>query len=158
MFFLIARVSIKRCQEKIGCGTPLHRAAALLTGLLVAPIMYVRLEVLLIFHGIGVPLPKWWGFLGIDLSTFYRMQSVAEAFFTALPQAIVQTKLYLMGNNPNGTRIYINTRLFVISTLGSFFSTLTIVLFMAIELHRYGRSLSGHSTRSHFLTPIQVTA
>ena len=148
MFLLIARISIKRCQEKIGFGTPMHRAAALLIGLLLAPIISVGLEFLLIFHGIGVPLPMWWGFLGIDLATFYRMQSVAEAFSNALPQSIVQTRLYLMGNDPDGTRIYINTKLFVLSTLGSFFSLLTTVVFMTIELQRYGRSLSGHSTRS----------
>ena len=149
MFLLVARVSIKRCQENIGCGTPMRWAAALFTGLLLAPIVSVALEFLIIFHGIGVPLPWWWGSLGIDLATFYRTQSVVEAFVNALPQSIVQTKLYLMGNDPNGTRIYIDTRLFMLSAIGSLFSVLTTVVFIAVELHQYGHSLSGYTTRPH---------
>ena len=149
MFILIARVSIMRCQENMGDGTQMRQAAALLMGLLLAPIMFVGLEFLLIFHGIGVPLPLWWGSLGIDLVTFYRTQAVLEAFTNALPQSVVQTKLYLMGNDPNGTRIYINTTLFLVSMIGSLFSVLTTVVFVTIELHQYGRSLTmlGHLTR-----------
>ena len=156
MFVLVARVSIKRCQENMGCDTPMRRAAALFMGLSLAPIMFVTLEFLLIFHGIGVPLPLWWGSLGIDLATFYRTQAVLEAFTNALPQSVVQTLLYLMGNDPNGTRIYINTRLFLVSMIGSLFSVLTTVVFVTIELYQYGRSLtmSGYTTRPHLFLGI----
>ena len=151
MFLLIARVSIKRCQENMGSDTPIRRAAALLTGLLLAPILFVGLEFLLIFHGIGVPLSLWWGSLGVDLVTFYRTQSVLEAFTNALPQSVLQTKLYLMGNDPNGTRIYINTSLFLVSMIGSLFSVLTTLVFVTIELHQYRRSLSGYTTGSRLV-------
>ena len=102
MFILVVRVSIISCQEKVGRDTVMCRAAAPLIGLLLAPILFFGLELALVFHGIGVPLPSWYGCLGVDLVTFYRMQSVAEAFFSALPQSIVQSKLYLMGNDPKG--------------------------------------------------------
>ena len=145
MFILVATVSLKRCQEKVGGG--MRWAAATLMGLLLAPVLFVGLEFLLIFHGIGVPLPAWWGALGIDLVAFYRMQSVAEAFSNALPQAIVQTKLYLKGNDPNGTHVYIDTSLFLVSMIGSLFSILKTVAFMTIELYQYGYTLLGYSTK-----------
>ena len=63
---------------------------------------------MLILHGVGVSLPVWWGSLGVDWGTYCRMQSVAEAFLNALPQSVVQTKLYL-GNDPNGVHVYIDT-------------------------------------------------
>ena len=109
MFILVVRVSIKRCQDKVGCRTLMHRAAGPVIGLLLAPILFFGLEIVLIVHGIGVPLPAWWGSLNVHLGTLYRMQSVAEAFLSALPQSVVQTKLYLMGIDPNGVHVYIDT-------------------------------------------------
>lgn len=147
MFILFARVSVKKCQEKFGRGTLMRQAAAVLMGLLLAPSLFIGLEFLLILHGIGVPLPSWWGALGIDLVTFYRMQSVAEAFSNALPQSIIQTKLYLMGNDPNGVHVYIDTKLFLVSVIGSLFSILKTVACMTIELHQYGYTLIGYSSR-----------
>ena len=147
MFVLSATFSVKKCQEKVGGGTLMRRGAVFFLGLLLSPILFVGIEFLLIFHGIGVPLPSWWGALGIDLSTFYRMQSVAEAFSNALPQSIIQTKLYLMGNDPNGTHVYINTNLFLVSIIGSLFSILKTVAFMTVELHEYGYTLLGYSSK-----------
>ena len=149
MFLLVARISIKRCQENIGGGTLMRRAAAPVIGLLLAPVLLVGIELVLAFHGIGVPLPAWWGSLGMDLVTFYRMESVAEAFLNALPQSIVQSKLYLMGNDPNGVLIYINTNLFLFSMIGSLFSMLKTIALIVIELHQYNCSFMDYSLRLH---------
>lgn len=139
MFILIVKVSIERCQEKAGCGKQMRWAAPLI-GVLLAPILFFVVELAMISHSVGVPLPAWWGFLGIHLVTFYRMQSVAEAFLSALPQAIVQSKLYLMGNDPNGVHVYIDTRLFLVSIIASLFSVFKTIVLIAIELYRYGCS------------------
>lgn len=149
MFILVANISIKRCQENIGGGTLMRRAAAPLVGLVLAPMLLFGIEVLLIFHGIGVPLPAWWGFMGVDLLTFYRMESIAEGLFNALPQAVVQSNLYLMGNDPNGVLVYINTNLFVFSMLGSLFAIFKTVVLIAIELHQYSSycSVLGYCIR-----------
>ena len=144
MLILVVRVSIVRNQDKVARGTLVSRAAALLTGLLLAPLLFLGLELTMMVHGIGVPLPAWWACLGIDLVTFYRMQSVAEAFLSALPQAIVQSKLYLMGNDPNGVGVYIDTNLFLVSMIGSFFSILKSVGLIAIEVHQYKCSLLAY--------------
>ena len=144
MFILIVRISIKRCQEMVSCQSLVRRAAVLLIGLLLAPLLFVGLEFALIFHGIGVPLPTWWGCLGVDLVAFYRTQSLAEAFLSALPQAIVQSKLYLMGNDPNGIHVYVDTNLYLVSMIGSVFSILKSVALIAIEVHQYKCSLLGY--------------
>ena len=147
MFILVARVSIKVCQGKVGCRTLIRKAIAPLIGLCIAPILFVAIEFALVFHSLGVPLPGWWGSLDIDLVTFYRMQSIAEAFFSALPQSIIQSKLYLMGNDPNGVHVYINTNLFLVSMIGSLFSILKTIALVASELHQYGCSLIGFTTQ-----------
>ena len=144
VFILVVRISIRRCQEKLGRRMLMHWAAAPLIGLVLAPMMFLGLEVMLVFHGIGVPLPGWWGSLGIDVGTLYRTQSVAEAFLSALPQSIVQSKLYLMGNDPNGVHVYIDTPLFLISMSASLFSVFKTIALIAIELHQYGCSLLAY--------------
>ena len=120
-FILVVILSIRRCQGMVAGRSVVRQAAALLIVLLLAPLLFIGLELVLILHGIGVPLPLWWGYLGIDLVTLYRLQSVAEAFFSALPQAIVQSRLYLMGNDPNGVQVYIDTNFFLVSMVGSLF-------------------------------------
>ena len=142
MFILIVRVSIKGCQEKVDGGTLMRWGCAPLVGLLLAPVLFCGVQLALIFHSIGVPLPAWWG--SLDLGTFYRMQSIAEAFLSALPQSIVQSKLYLKGNDPNGVGVYIDTSLFLISMTGSLLSILKTVALIAIEIHQYGCNLLGY--------------
>ena len=41
MFILVVRVSIKRCQEKVGCNTVMCRAVGPLIGLMLAPILFL---------------------------------------------------------------------------------------------------------------------
>ena len=144
MFIMVVRISIRRCQEKFGRRMLMHWAAAPLIGLLLAPMLFLGLEVMLVFHGIGVPLPAWWGSLVIDLGTFYRTQSIAEAFLSALPQSIVQSKLYLMGNDPSGVHVYIDTPLFLISISASLCSVFKTIALVAVELHQYGCSLLAY--------------
>ena len=144
MFILIVKFSVNRCQDMVTGASLMRRAAALLTGLLLAPILLFGIELVMILHGVGVPLPACWGYLGIDLVAFYRTQSVAEAFLSALPQAAVQSKLYLMGNDPNGIHVYIDTNLYLVSMVGSLFSIFKSVALVAIEVHQYGCSLLGY--------------
>ena len=145
MFILVARISIKRCQENIGGGTLMRQAAAPVIGLLLAPVLLLGIELELILHSIGVALPRWWGSLGVDLVTLYRMQSVAEAFLNALPQAVGQSKLYLMG--PNDPLIYIDTNLFVLSMTASLLSVFTTVALIVIELFQYNCSMLEYCIR-----------
>ena len=147
MFILVVKVSVTRCQEKVGGGTLMRRAVALLNGLLLSPVLFFGLELVLIAHGIGVPLPAWLGASGLDLVNFYRMQSVAEAFLSALPQSVVQTKLYHMGNDPNGVHVYIDTKLFLFSMIGSLCSVLKTVALITIELHQYDCNLLGYGLK-----------
>ena len=141
MFILVVRVSNKRCQERAGYRILIRWVVAPLIGLFLSPILFCALELALIFHGIGVPLPAWRGALGVDLVTFYRTQSVTEAFLGALPQSVVQTKLYLMGNDPNGIHVYIDTNLFLVSMIGSLLLVLNTVALIMIELDQYGCNL-----------------
>ena len=147
MFILVVKFSVKRCQDMVISASLMRTAAALLTGLLLAPILFLGIELVMIFHGIGVPLPACWGYLGIDLVAFYRTQSLAEAFLSALPQAAVQSKLYLMGNDPNGIHVYIDTNLYLVSMVGSLFSIFKSVALVAIEVHQYGCSLLGYCVK-----------
>ena len=144
MFILVVISGMRWCQGVVAEISLVRQVAALLIGLLLAPLLFIGVELALVLHGISVPLPIWWGYLGVDVVTFYRMQSVAEAFFSALPQAIVQSRLYLMGNDPNGVGVYIDTNLFLVSMVGSLFSILKTVALIAIEIHQYEYSLLGY--------------
>lgn len=53
-FILVVRHSTKRCQEKFGSKTTVHRAAAPLIELLPAPTLLLGLETALLLHGVGV--------------------------------------------------------------------------------------------------------
>ena len=59
LFIRIGRVTVKKCQDKLGCGT-MRRIAAPLVGLLLSPRLFLGLEFALSLHGINVPLPAWW--------------------------------------------------------------------------------------------------
>ena len=147
MFILVVRVSIERCHEHIVGKTLISQAVAPMVGLLFAPLLFLGIELALILHGIGVPLPAWWDLLGVELVTFYRMEFIAEAFANALPQSIVQTKLYLMGNDPNGIHVYIDTKLYFFAMAASLFSMLKTVILVFIELHQYNCNALGYCIR-----------
>ena len=66
----------------------------------------------MIMEAFGIPAARWVLPAFCDLSTLYRAKSIGEAFLNALPQVIVQTKLYIMGNDPNGVCVYVDTALY----------------------------------------------
>lgn len=139
MFLLVVNVSFQGCQARIGCRTLFRRVAALLLGLIMSPLLFLFFECALLAHGIGIPLPTCVRSyaLGVDMSTFYRAQSLAETFLNAVPQSVVQSKLYLMGNDPNGVHVYIDTTLFLFSITASLSSILKSIAVLMIEVYRY---------------------
>ena len=59
----------------------------------------------------------------------------------------MQTKLYTVGNDPNGIHAYINTTLFLYSVTGSAISVLKTVVLMIIERHQFQCSLVSYLTK-----------
>ena len=153
MLLLVARISVISFQDRIG-GKTWRRAVAIVVGLIVSPGLLVVLEFAMILHGLGVPLPMWVRAFGVDMFSFYRVQSLAEALVNALPQSIVQSKLYLMGNDPNGVHVYIDTTLFLFSMSGSLLSILKSIPLVMLE-HRYFKcSVKAYFIRSMRLEPL----
>lgn len=144
MFLFVVRISVKVCLERMVCNIKFQRALAVLVGLVVSPVFFVLFEFALIFHGLGLPLPVWFESFGIDSFAFYRLQSFTETFLNATPQSVIQSKLYLMGNDPNGIHVYINTRLFLFSMTGSLLSVLKSAAVLATEPHHYRHSLKEY--------------
>ena len=137
MFLFVVRASVKVCLGRMVCDTTLQKTLAVFMGLMASPFVFVLFEAALIFHGFGLPLPLWFESFGVDMFAFYRLQSLAETFLNAAPQSIIQSKLYLMGNDPNGVHVYIDTRLFLFSMTGSLFSVLKSAVVLAIEPRYY---------------------
>ena len=142
MLLLVTWASVWQFQAKIQVNkmdarTCLLKMVACFAGLLLSPLIFIVLEFAVIFEGIGFRLPKFCQVLDLDMSTLYRSQSVAESLLNALPQSIIQSRLYVMGNDPGGTHVYINTTLFLYSVIGSFVSLLKTVALVMIEVHNF---------------------
>ncbi|KAL3131869.1 hypothetical protein ABBQ38_007579 [Trebouxia sp. C0009 RCD-2024] len=144
VFFLVAIISVRHCLSST-CGqqcawTPpnsmVHKLGATVAGVLFAPVLFIVLEAALLTEGFGFTIAEFLVPTALDLSSFYRAHTVAEAFLNALPQAVVQTKLYLMGNDPKGIHVYISTTLFLYSVTGSGLAILKTVVVMIIELYQ----------------------
>lgn len=160
MFLLSVRVSVTASADLISGRNCLHKTVAILIGLVLSPVIFLLLE-----HGLGLPLPNWFNILHVDISTFYRVQSLAKTFLNALLQAAVQTKLYLMGNDPNGVHVYIDTRLYLNSMAGSLSSLLKSIALLMIELHQrrstlvayFGKLVKFEAFEAHteFVGPIE---
>ncbi|KAL3145780.1 hypothetical protein ABBQ38_015158 [Trebouxia sp. C0009 RCD-2024] len=145
VFFLVAIISVRHCRSS-KCGQQsgsipphrvVHNLAASVAGVLFAPVLFVVLEAAMLTEGFGFTIAESLVPTAVDLSSLYRAHAVAEAFLNALPQAVVQTKLYLMGNDPNGVHVYINTTLFFYSVAGSAVSVLKTVVLMVVELYQF---------------------
>ena len=132
MYLLVVRTSVICCQSKIG-NQAWHHASACLIGVVVSPVVFVMFLVAMPLNGVGIPLSTSLQFFGVDIFSFYRMQSFAETFLNALPQSILQSKLYLMGNDPGGVHVYIDTTLFLYSITGSMLSILKTVPIVLTE-------------------------
>ena len=65
-FLLIIRVSVEYCQGKLGNWSSLLIAAAYFVGVLLSPVIYLMVELLLVFHGLGCPLPRWFKSLDVE--------------------------------------------------------------------------------------------
>ena len=151
MLLLVARVAVQQALVLLSVNAQhsrsyifVRKAAAFLGGAIVSPFIWFVLEVRLMLEGIGIPvpkrlalLPKYMLFEAFDLMTMYRAKSIMETLFNALLQAVIQSKLYIMGNNPNGTHVYINTTLFLSSVAGSLLDIVKTVALMLMELHHF---------------------
>lgn len=135
LLVLVCRTSIKMCY-RIAEGVRLQAVAACFVGFLLAPITLLLLLLAMMVHGVGCPLPVWFQYLQVDIYTAYRAHSLAESFLNALPQSILQSKLYLLGNNPNGIHVYIDTLLYLYSIAGSFVSILKSIAFIIVDHHK----------------------
>lgn len=102
---------------------------------MLSPLIYVALVVALLLEGVRLSVPHWCLPAPLSLSIAYRLKSVGESALNALPQAILQSKLYIMGNDPNGVRVYIDTNLYLYSVVGSLSSVLSTVALVMIEVH-----------------------
>lgn len=145
VYVLVARMAVKQYHSRVTlstsqgkCRVCLHKTASCLLGLAMSPLFFFSLEIGMITEGFGCALPDSVLLTTIELSTLYRMKSIVESVFNALPQAIIQTKLYIMGNDPGGIRVYIDTTLFLSSVIGSQLSILKTVALVLIELHLFG--------------------
>ena len=144
MLLPVARVTIKLFQDHMTRKTRAHVAMAYVAGVLLCPIMLLMLEFELILHGIGIPVPSWMKPTGVDLYTMHRLQTFAESALNALPQSVLQSKLYLMGNDPNGVHVYIDTTLYLFSMTGSLASLLKTIAVFRVERHLYNCSLAAY--------------
>ena len=140
MYLLIVWRCIKLCQAKIqidrlqACSW-LQQFVVIGVGLFPSPIAFIVLELSVLLEATPIPLPKQWRLLNVDMATLYRTSSVGESLLNALPQAVLQSKLYIMGNNPSGIHQYIDTTLFLYSVVGSLLSILKTVIVMMVEFH-----------------------
>ena len=111
--------------------------------------MFVLLEVGMVFHGLGVAVPPWADFASVDVDvfSFYRLQSLLESVLNAFLQSIIQSRLYIEGNNPSGIHVYIDTTLFLFSVMGSFASMLKSFAVAMIEPYHNSCSFSTYCAR-----------
>ncbi|KAL3154985.1 hypothetical protein ABBQ38_011511 [Trebouxia sp. C0009 RCD-2024] len=149
LFLLIMTACIRYCQSKVsGPGASPGRLrgwlcsiAAAVAGVIFSPFIFLACEFGMLLEATGVPAACWVLPASFEFSAMYRVKSIAEAFFNALPQAIIQTKLYIMGNDPNGIHVYIDTTLFIASVFGSLVSVLNTVALMMFEVHQEGHGI-----------------
>lgn len=144
MLLPVARVTIKLCEDHMTRETQAHVAMAYVAGLLLCPVTLVMLQIDLILHGMGIPVPSWMKPGKVDMYTMHRLQTFAESALNAFPQSVLQSKLYLMGNDPNGVHVYIDTTLFLFSMTGSLASVLKTIAVFSIERHVYNCSLAAY--------------
>lgn len=147
MLLIVSVFSVRLCLGVTGSRTWLPKVLACIVGICLSPLLFAVLGIVQILHGVGVPLPEWFKLLEIDIYAVYRLQSLAESMLNALPQSIIQTKLYMMGNDPSGIHVYISTTLFLYSISGSLLSLLKSVVFVQIEVHSHNYSSIRYCTK-----------
>ena len=90
VYIIVVATCIQVGQNQATGWSWMQKAAVLSLALLLSPAMFVLLELGMIFHGIGIPLPTWLSFssIGIDVYSFYRLQAYFESALNALPQSV----------------------------------------------------------------------
>ena len=153
VFLLVVRVCVRYLQSRAGNPTQtgmrrcLNTAAAYAVGFALSPLVFLALELGMMADAVKFPISRWVSSAFCDLSTLYRAKSIAESFLNALPQAIIQTKLYIMGNDPSGIHVYIDTRLYSASIFGSLTSIWKTVALLMVEVDRYGYGIIRYLKR-----------
>ena len=146
VFCLFVAASVRWCHSRYAAGSLEQKVAAVLMGLTLSPLLFLMLHVGLVLYSLGVSLPAWFDLIamGVDFRTFYRTQSLAESMLNALPQSIIQSKLYIMGNDPHGVHVYIDTRLYLASVVGSLSSVLKSVVVFITEQSQYNHGFLAY--------------
>ena len=163
MFLIVARAYTKQRLSKVYVGIERHRfksalwqAFAVLAGVAISPVLFLALEANMMLEGMGFHhFSKFVPLEDASMSTLYRAQSVAESFMSAFPQALLQTKLYTMGNDPKGVHVYISTTLFLYSVVGSLASVLKTVGLMMIEVNQCSCNLFVYLKKLIDLKPFE---
>ena len=155
MLLPVAKVTTRMCASKFTVRTPMHTVFLYVAGMLLSPVMLLVLEFELILCGIGVPVPKWLQLADVDMYSVHRLQTYAESCLNAFPQALLQSKLYLMGNDPNGVHVYIDTTLFVFSMVGSMASILKTALVFSVERHTYTCGLVRYFSKLYTFSSLE---
>lgn len=147
MLLLVAKANIRVCRSGMKDLSQLQTILVCVVGVLLSPVMLLVLEIGLILHGLGVPVPQWLRSADVSVYSVQRLQTYSESCLNALPQTILQSRLYLLGNDPNGTHVYIDTMLFLVSASASMASVLKTVAVFRVERHMYGCSFVEYCTK-----------
>jgi len=157
MYIIVIAACIRVGQNQASGWSWVQKAAVLSVAVVFSPVMFLLMEIGMIFHGIGIPLPIWLSFssIAIDVYSFYRLHAFLESALNALPQSVIQTRLYIEGNDPGGIHVYIDTTLFLFSVIGSFSSILNSVAVIILEPHQNNCSFMTYCSRLVKFEPVK---
>lgn len=157
IYIVVIAACIRVGQNQASGWSWVQKTAVLSVALVFSPVMFLLLEIGMIFHGIGIPLPTWLSFssVAIDVYSFYRLQAFLESALNALPQSVIQTRLYIEGNDPGGIHVYIDTTLFLLSIIGSFSSILKSVAVIVLEPYQNNCSFMAYCSRLVKFEPVK---
>ncbi len=160
MYIIVIAACIRVGQNQAGGWSWVQKAAILPVAVVFSPVTFLLLEIGMNFHGIGIPLPIWLRFssIAIDVYSFYRLLALLESALNALPQSVIQTRLYIEGNNPGGIHVYIDTTLFLFSVIRSFSSILKSVAVIILEPDQNNCSFVAYCSRLAKLEPVKEYA
>ena len=154
IFIVVACASIKgQIASSAGRAWP-RKVMGCFMGWVRAPVVFCALEVGWLLDNLTLPVPGWLQRSTPDFASFYRLRSSVESLFNAVPQSVVQSYLYLLGNSAQGTGQYIDTWLFLYSVSGSLISIIKTVLTTLVEVRSSTHSFREYLGRLLALEPI----
>lgn len=126
-----------------------------LVGFVTFPLNFFVLECGMWLHGLHIALPAKITdrLLLPELATYYRLRLNVESLFNALPQSIMQSRLYLWGNTSMGVDQYVSTKIFMFSVLGSLASDFKAIVNSNTEMHRSGTKLVPYTAKVFTCVP-----